>query len=228
MSNVTKSGKSNITSPNGNSLAVFVDGADNELKLKDVRGNIQKLSDYITQNPIVVPPTINYGLFSQTANSTPITGTNVETTLINGGVGTLTVPANGFNVGDSFRAVFGGVMNASNNQTIRIRVKAGSIVLLDSGVQNLTNSIINDVWSLNVDFTIRQLGVAGVASVVSLATFHYTKTNNATVEGFAFNNINNTTFNTTISNTLNVTAQWGSNNAGNSIYSDIFILNKTY
>lgn len=228
MSSVTKSGKSNITSPNGNSLAVFVDGADNELKLKDVRGNIQKLSDYIPQNPIVVPPTINYGLFSQTANSTPVTGTNVETTIINGGVGTLTVPANGFSVGDSFRAVFGGVMNASNNQTIRIRVKAGSVVLLDSGVQGLTNSIINDVWSLNVDFTIRQLGGAGVASVVSLATFHYTKTNNATVEGFAFNNVNNTTFNTTISNTLNVTVQWGSNNAGNSIFSDIFTLNKTY
>jgi hypothetical protein len=79
-----------------------------------------------------------------------------------------------------------------------------------------------------VDFTIRQLGAAGVASVVTLATFHYTKTNNATVEGFAFNNINNTTFNTTISNTLDVTVQWGSTNASNSIYSDIFILNKIY
>jgi hypothetical protein len=168
------------------------------------------------------------GLFAQTGNSTPISGTTVETTLINGGVGTLSVPANGFAVGDSFRLVFGGVINATNNQTIRIRTKTGAVTLLDSGVQNLGSSVVNDVWSLNVDFTIRQLGGAGVASIVSLGSFHYTKINNASVQGFGFNVVNNTTFNTTISNTLDVTVQWGSNNAGNSIYSDIFILNKTY
>jgi hypothetical protein len=174
------------------------------------------------------PATINYGLFAQTANSTLITNTTAESSLINGGVGTLTIPANGFQVGDSFRAVFGGVMNANNNQNIRIRVKAGSIVLLDSGAQNLGSSVINDVWSLNIDFTIRAIGAAGVASIVSLGSFHYTKTNNASVQGFGFNTVNNTTFDTTISNALNVTAQWGTASSGNNIYSDIFILNKIY
>jgi hypothetical protein len=174
------------------------------------------------------PATINYGLFAQTANSTLITNTTAESSLINGGVGTLTIPANGFSVGDSFRAVFGGVMNANNNQTIRIRVKAGSIVLLDSGAQNLGSSVINDVWSLNIDFTIRAIGAAGVASIVSLGSFHYTKTNNASVQGFGFNTVNNTTFDTTVSNALNVTAQWGNASSGNNIYSDIFILNKIY
>ena len=175
-----------------------------------------------------LPVSVNYGLFAQTANSTIITNTTAETSLINGGVGTLTVPANGFSVGDSFRAVFGGIVNADNNQTIRIRVKAGSILLLDSGLQNLGSSVINDVWSLNIDFTIRQIGTAGVASVVALGGFHYTKTNNASVQGFGFNTVNNTTFDTTISNTLDVTAQWGTASTGNNIYSDIFILNKTY
>ena len=174
------------------------------------------------------PPGPAGGLFAQTGNSTIISGTIVESTLINGGVGTLTVPANGFQIGDSYRAIFGGVMNAANNQTIRIRVKAGAITLLDSGVQNLGSSIVNDIWSLNIDFTIRQLGGPGVASIVSLGSFHYTKTNNASVQGFGFNVINNTTFDTTVNNTLDVTVQWGSNNAGNNIYSDIFILNKTY
>ena len=168
------------------------------------------------------------GLFAQTANSTPVTGTIVETTLIGAGVGTLSVPANAFQVGDSFRAIFGGVINATNNQTIRIRMKSGSVLLLDSGLQNLGSAVTNDVWSLNVDFTIRQIGTATVASIVSLGSFHYTKTNNASVQGFGFNVVNNTTFNTTISNTLNVTVEWGSTNGGNSIYSDIFILNKTY
>ena len=167
------------------------------------------------------------GLFAQTANSTPITNTTTETSLINGGVGTLTVPANAFKIGDSFRVVTAGVLNVANNQTIRIRVKAGSVVLLDSTAIGITN-IVNDVFSLNIDFTIRQLGGPGVASIVSLGTFHYAKTSNASVQGFAFNVVNSTTFNTTISNTLDVTVQWGAANTGNSIFSDIFILNKTY
>ena len=167
------------------------------------------------------------GLFAQTANSTPITGTIVETSLINGGVGTLSVPANGFSVGDSFTAVMAGVFNVANNQTIRIKVKSGSVILLDSGVKNISN-ITNGVYSLNVNFTIRQLGAATVASIVSLGTFHYFKTSNGVTEGFAFNTVNNTTFDTTIPNTLDITVQWGSTNAGNSIFSDIFILNKVY
>lgn len=173
------------------------------------------------------PLPLVYGLYSQTANSTPVTGTTVETTLINGGVGTLTVGANQFSVGDSFRGDFGGLLSAANNQTIRIRIKAGSVVLADSGNQNITN-ITNDVWTLSINFTIRQLGSAGVASIVSLGHFNYAKTVNAVVEGFSFNTINNTTFDTTVSNTLDVTVQWGSNNTGNSIYSDIFVLNKIY
>jgi hypothetical protein len=183
--------------------------------------------DFIKNKPTITAAT-NYGLFAQTANSTLITNTTAESSLINGGVGTLTIPANGFQVGDSFRAVFGGVMNANNNQNITIRVKAGSIVLLNSGPQNLGSSVINDVWSLNIDFTIRAIGAAGVASIVSLGSFHYTKTNNASVQGFGFNTVNSTTFDTTISNALNVTAQWGTASSGNNIYSDIFILNKIY
>jgi hypothetical protein len=188
---------------------------------RNLRGLCCKITEVVsTSVPII-------GLFAQTGNSTIITGIT-ESTLINGGIGTLTVPANGFQVGDSYKAIFGGVMNAANNQTIRIRVKAGAITLLDSGVQSLTNSIINDIWSLNIDFTIRQIGGAGTASIVSLGAFHYVKTSNASTQGFAFNVINNTTFDTTINNTLDVTVQWGSDNAGNNIYSDIFILNKTY
>jgi hypothetical protein len=190
-----------------------------------VQGGVTK---YTTLTSINYIPGNNYGLFSQTADSTPITGTTSELSLINGGVGTLSVPANGFQVGDSFRAVMAGIMTVANGQTLRIKVKAGSLILLDSGAQSIINNITNDVFSLNVDFTIRQIGAAGVASIVSLGAFHYTKTNNGTVEGFSFNTVNSTTFDTTISNTLDITAQWGSNNAGNSIYSDIFILNKTF
>jgi hypothetical protein len=204
-----------IKGPQGDQGPQGIQGPQGEQGIQGVQG-------------IQGPAAPSTSLFAQTANSTIVTNTTAETTIIGTGVGTLSVPANGFSVGDSFRAVFGGVMNAGNNQTIRIKLKAGSVILLDSGLQNLGSSVVNDVWSLNVDFTIRQIGTAGVASIVSLGGFHYTKTNNASVQGFGFNVVNNTTFNTTIGNTLDVTVQWGSASTGNNIYSDIFILNKTY
>jgi hypothetical protein len=189
---------------------------------------LQAMNEWYTMQDIIDTVGTSVKVYAQTVNSIPVTGTTAESSLIGTGVGSLSIPANGFKVGDSFRAIFGGVMNAVNNQTIRVRVKAGAITLLDSGVQALTNSIVNDIFTLNIDFTIRQLGVPGVASIVSIGSFHYVKTSNASTQGFAFNVVNNTTFNTTISNTLNVTVEWGSANAGNNIYSDIFILNKTY
>jgi hypothetical protein len=182
---------------------------------------------YKVKNSVLAPfPTV-YGLFAQTGNSVVVSATTVETSIIDGGVGTLSVPANGFSVGDSFKAELAGVLNAANSETIRIKIKAGSVILLDSGAKSLPN-ITNDVWTLNIYFTIRQVGSAGVASIISLGEFHYAKINNASVEGFSFNVLNNTTFDTTISNTLDITVEWGSTNASNSIYSDIFILNKIY
>jgi hypothetical protein len=180
----------------------------------------------IKQSTLSPLPTV-YGLFAQTGNSVAVSATTVETTIIDGGVGTLIVGANQFQVGDSFSADFGGLLSAKNNDTLRIRVKAGSVVLADSGTQTMTASV-NDVWKLSINFTVRELGVAGVASIVTLGDFLTTKQSNNSLTGFAFNTVNDTTFNTTISNTLNVTAQWSSNSADNSIYSDIFVLNKNY
>ena len=171
--------------------------------------------------------TTNIGLFAQTANSTTIVNTTNELTLIDGGVGSLSVPANGFAVGDSFRVDMGGVMSAQNNNTLRIRLKTGSVSLGDSGVLTMP-AITNQVWTLSVTFTVRSIGAAGVASIVSLAQFHILKLASGTQQGFAWNTINNTTFDTTIQNTLNITGQWSNASTNNSIYSDIFILNKTY
>lgn len=185
----------------------------------------------------IIPPPIpatNYGLFAQTANSTPIANTTTETTLINGGVGTLSVPANGFSIGDSFVAIFGGLMSAQNNNTITIRVNAinpsyptGSVTLATSGLVTLPQ-ITNQVWNLNLNFTIRSIGGAGVAAIVTLGEYNILKFASGTQEGYGFNAVVNTVFDTTIPNTLDVTAEWGTASVSNSIYSDIFTLNKIY
>lgn len=177
-----------------------------------------------------IPPTIRttYGLFSQTGNSITVSGTTTESSIVGPGVGTLSIPANGFTVGDSFKALMAGVLSAQNNDTIRIRVKADTgMLLLDSGVQSLSN-VTNNVFTLDLNFTIRAIGGAGSASIVSVGRFSYNKTVNGNIEGFAFNTVNNTTFNTTANTTLTITVQFGSNSANNIIYSDIFSLSKTY
>jgi hypothetical protein len=185
---------------------------------------IQELADQIVP---VLPSTLNFGLYSQTTSSTPITNTAVESDLISTGVGTLTVPANGFQVGDSFHAKLIGHMSCTGSATIRLRIKAGTIVLADTGVIDL-EAATNKHWEINVYFTIRVLGAAGVASIASGGIFSYIKNSGTNFEGTNFSIINNTTFDTTVANTLKVTAEWGTASASDTIYSEIFTLNKTY
>jgi len=182
---------------------------------------------YKIKNSVLAPFATVFGLYSQTGNSTVISATTVESSLINGGVGTLSVPANMFKIGDSFRADFGGYLSGKNNDTITLRVKSLGTVLVDSGPQVLVAGV-GDVFQLSINFTIRQIGGPGVASIVTLGVFSTTKQSNGTPRGFAFNLVNDTTFDTTVLNTLDVTVQFSSNSALNSIYSDIFTLNKIY
>lgn len=166
-------------------------------------------------------------LYTQTNSSTPITNTTTEESLLDGGLGTLTVPANMFKVGDSFHAVATGHITAVNNHTIQIRIKSDGIVLADTGLI-ITSGATNRHWKLEVEFVVRALGASGVAKIATGGTFFYTKDASNTFEGTNFSTETTTGFDTTISNTLSITAQWGTASVGDSIYSEIFTLNKTY
>jgi hypothetical protein len=183
--------------------------------------------DSIAENLENKPPTTNYGLYAATSESVPVTATAVESSLVAPGVGSLTVPANAFKVGDSFHAKLIGHISCVGSATLDLRVKSGSILLADTTVINM-NAATKKHWEINIYFTIRSIGVAGVAALASGGLFSYTKNSGTDFEGTNFSIVNDTTFDTTISNTLDVTAQWNTNNAGNSIYSEIFILNKLY
>jgi hypothetical protein len=77
MGKVTSSGQNNITSPNGNSLAVFVDGVTQVMKVKDTNGNIQPLSDFISI------PTLYSATFFDTTLQTNGGATTANQVLIN-------------------------------------------------------------------------------------------------------------------------------------------------
>ena len=182
----------------------------------------------VLENSNINASTVNAGLFAQIADSVPITATTVESSLIGAGVGTLSVPANAFEVGDSFDARLDGTISCVGTATLHIRVKtlSGSL-LADTGIIAMDASTLKS-WTLDLQFTIRTLGTTGVASISSGGLFSYIKNSGTNFEGFVLSTINGTTFDTTINNTLVITAQWNTNNATNSIFSRNFVLNKVY
>ena len=183
---------------------------------------------YKIKQSTISPLPIAYGLFSQTGSSITVSGTTVESSIIGGGVGSLSIPANGFRVGDSFHGVLIGHMSCVGTATLQIRIKTSTGILLsDTGVIDM-EAASNKHWKLDVNFTIRNLGAASIGSIASGGLFSYTKNSGFNFEGVNFSIINNTTFDTTITNTLLITAEWNTNNTGNSIYSETFILNKIY
>lgn len=167
------------------------------------------------------------GLYTQTSSSARITNTTVETSLLDGGVGSLSVPANGFQVGDSFSAVLTGHISSINNHTLHIRIKSDGVALVDTGVMTMA-ATTGKHWKLDVNFTIRAIGSAGTAAIASGGSFVYTKNASNAFEGVNFSTELSTGFDTTIANTLVITAQWGTANLGDIIYSELFTLTKTY
>jgi hypothetical protein len=171
------------------------------------------------------PPT---GLFSQTSNGNTITDTTTETSLIGTGVGGYTVPANNFAIGDSYFLRMAGKISCLGTANLIIRIKTTDGVLFaETGSIDLDTST-NRNWNIEVLFTIRNTGNSGLGVIVSSGEFTYIKDSGVTLEGADFSTINSTTFDTTVSNTLNITAEWNTASTSNIIYSTMFVLRKVY
>jgi len=160
-----------------------------------------------------------YGLYSQTGTAT-VANTIVETTLIGSGVGSLSVPANYFTTGMSFRYNTGGTFrDNANNTTFRFRLRNGG-VLFDSGI--LTLPLITVVSAWNIDVTFSYIGGTTI-----ITNFNFQYNNGSDARGFTSQNTNNT-LNTAIPNTLNFTVQWGAASANNTITTNFGVLQKIY
>jgi hypothetical protein len=201
------------------------------------------------------PSSINYGIFAQTAKSVPVTNTTQAQSLIYvnferrvdqdggvtesmscmdpslryyGSVGALSVPANSFRVGDSFHVNLSGYVSCSNNQAIGLRVMAnGGATVLALAATTLATAT-NKFFDLVITFTVRAIGTAGVAKIATSGQFTYSKDASNSFEGTDFIYINEDTFDTTIDNTLDITAQWANASTSNSIHSEVFTLNKIF
>jgi hypothetical protein len=172
-------------------------------------------------------PSTSYGVFAQTTSSIPATGI-AKNSIIGTGVGTLTVPANSFQIGDSFTVAVDGLLSALSSATLHIHVETlAGVILADTGIIPMSAST-NRPFLLSLYFTIRTLGGVGVASISSGGLFSYIRNGGTQFEGYVLSQINATTFDTTVNNTLVVTAQWNTGNASNTIQSFNFVLQKVY
>jgi len=171
------------------------------------------------------------GNSSGTSNSALLTASTTETSIMPlTFVGSRQVPADTFQQGDCFSATLAGSFGSANGDDLTIRLKGGATgtTLLSSEVVPLSASSASS-FELKIEFSVRQTGAAGVAELVTNYVFTY----NQSGGGGAFVGernceINTTTFDTTILNQLDITAEFSSANASNSIQTFLSNLHKIY
>jgi hypothetical protein len=156
------------------------------------------------------------GSFAQTT-SVVIANTTTETTIIGSGEGSTSVPPNRFRLGSSYRVSAGGVMSCLNNTDLTIRLYGGSTgsTLLGTIPTITIPTSTGKWWGIEFYFTIRALGGAGVASFSFRGKYEQNIDSQNALIGQSVHSIENTNFDTTILNTLNITAQWGAASPSN-------------
>ncbi len=151
------------------------------------------------------------GIFSQTANGT-IANSVAETAISSTGVGTLTLPANFFVAGKSLRISGSGFHGATASPNLTIKIKFGSTVILTTGAI-VTGNDTNGGFSIYAEIACRTTGVSGTV----MAQGSYVETSSTSARAYGMVNTAATTVNTTTTQTITVTAQWGTANALNTI-----------
>jgi hypothetical protein len=173
------------------------------------------------------PTTLNFGLWTQLNDSVPVVNTLIETTILGNGVGSLLVPENTFQIGDTFGLTMCGNINAQNNAKLTIKLHANGIDIGSTGLLTL-NQATTKTWELKAIFTIRALGFAGVGVLATNGNFNYNADASSSFEGINFSNIDSTNFDTTIPNILDVVAQWGTASLLDSISTTQVVLTKLF
>ena len=181
----------------------------------------ETIGQYVSANYIN-----SYGLAALTTNATPVNNTTSALTLLNGTIaGTLTLPANSLVVGDSFKLSLAGLINSDISNNISISIKTlGGVVLAEFTGSSIGPSVSNSRWNLEATLTVRAIGAASTAAIATTAIL----SGGFSAPGTHFGSVNSTTFDTTVANTLVVTAQWGTASLTSFIYTQTFTLNKVY
>lgn len=152
-------------------------------------------------------------------SSTVVQNTTTETSLL---PATITLPASESVAGQSFRLTVGGIYTTTlAPPTVRIRVRLGSTVILDTAAQTPpeASSVVHYFEAL-CTFTYRTVGAAGTCQGSGRVLFTRGPLP-ADLAIFGMVNSGTTVVDTTVDEAIDLTAQWSAAAALNSITSQI-------
>lgn len=161
-----------------------------------------------------VEQTMSTALFVQTATKNINTSAS-EVTLTNTGVGTLTLPANFFVAGKTIRVKATCFASTTGTPTIRTKIKLGSVIMLDSTAiavgAALTNNLIDiegiiTCYTTGASGTFWSQGRSDIKPGAATGINFWQMVNTATVA-----------VDTTASQAIDVTFQWGTSSASNTV-----------
>jgi len=153
------------------------------------------------------------GLFMTTSNGNLIVNTTDEINILEGATlkGSNLIPANTFEI-SSFHGNLAGSFNSLGNaRTLAIKVRSNNTILAEFPQIQLTNAQ-NEFFEIELDFSIRSLGVPGVASICTNIDFTYSDAGANSWRGERGCVVNDSTFNTTVDNELVITCQFSDSN----------------
>lgn len=151
--------------------------------------------------------------FCQTASAT-VSNTTTETTVVSSGSGSTNIQANFMQAGKKFRVKGSGYYSNTVTPTLRMRVKIGTVTVLDSTAFTTSLGAANNQWDLEGVITCRSVGASG--TVIGQGTVSF-NTSGTTAQIVQMVNTSTATVDTTIANTVDLTVQWGTASASNTI-----------
>lgn len=196
--------------------SIFVNTVDT-INLTNSTGSIILGSslDFSNTHELLNVQTINNirpsgGLYSE-SSETVFTGIQGDIKLLGTdptASGSLMVPLNSFTVGDTYAFKLGGSITCLNNDVFTINIVSnaglGSEAVFATITVTVDGAQTNGWFEIELEFIVREIGAAGIAKITTNG--HYSYFNSTQVsKGYGVNNLNNTTFNTTINNMIQVT-----------------------
>jgi len=146
-----------------------------------------------------------------------VNNSDVETTLLGAGRGTLTIPANEVIVGTSIRVRMGGVYGSKGAApgTLTINVLIGG-VSIGTHIETLNANETNQPWELVAILSVRTIGAAGTIQASARWLHEYAQGGEVTDMG-DFGVIAVATVDTTAPMVIDVTADFSAADAANTI-----------
>ena len=189
-----------------------------KLNIKTLNGTTPVTPLALDANGMVVDGLSSIGpnnLATKITNST-VANTTTETTLLGTPVGSYTLPTNFLTIGKTLRFKASGFIStagSAGNMTLRFKFGATNICVTPSFTA--TNNLSQQLWKVDVVVTCRTTGASG--TVFGQGRYGRYTVSNGNRVSVAMVNTATTTINTTTTNTVNLTVQWGTASASNTI-----------